>query len=295
MVAIVGLLAMLPLTASAGTLDHIRQAGKITFGFREDARPFSYKDATGAAAGYSIALCQKVAEQVKAELGLPALTTEWVPVKLEDRFNAVKDGKVDLLCGADTATLTRRKDVDFSIPILASGIGAVVRADSPAQLQEVLTTGQPSPRPIWRGSPARTVLEQQTFSVVKGTTTERWLAGKLNDFQLASTTAPVTSYDVGIQQVLDRTSAVFFGDRPILLDAVSRNPSSGDLIVLDRLFTNEPAALTLARNDDDFRLIVDHSLSQLFRSPEIRALYTKYFGEPDDAAISFFRMSAVPD
>jgi polar amino acid transport system substrate-binding protein len=139
------------------------------------------------------------------------------------------------------------------------------------------------------------VLEQQTFSVVKGTTTERWLAGKLNDFQLASTTAPVTSYDVGIQQVLDRTSAVFFGDRPILLDAVSRNPSSGDLIVLDRLFTNEPAALTLARNDDDFRLIVDHSLSQLFRSPEIRALYTKYFGEPDDAAISFFRMSAVPD
>src|SRR5262249_23377204 len=69
--------------AAAGTLDRIRQAGKIELGFREDARPFSYKDEAGKAAGYSIALCEKIADDVKTELGLPSLTVDWVPVTLE--------------------------------------------------------------------------------------------------------------------------------------------------------------------------------------------------------------------
>jgi polar amino acid transport system substrate-binding protein len=64
----------------------------------------------------------------------------------------------------------------------------------------------------------------------------------------------VDSYDAGIKRVLDRNSDVFFGDRAILLEAAKRSPSAGDLVVLDRLFTYEPLALALARNDDDFRL-----------------------------------------
>ena len=46
-------------------------AGKLTLGYRADARPFSYRDEAGKPAGYSVALCQKIAEQVKTELGLP--------------------------------------------------------------------------------------------------------------------------------------------------------------------------------------------------------------------------------
>ena len=37
--------------AAAGTLDRIRQAGKIELGYRNDARPFSNKDESGKAAG----------------------------------------------------------------------------------------------------------------------------------------------------------------------------------------------------------------------------------------------------
>ena len=42
--------------AEAATLERVRGAGKIVLGFRVDARPFSYKDASGKAIGYSIAL-----------------------------------------------------------------------------------------------------------------------------------------------------------------------------------------------------------------------------------------------
>ena len=33
--------------AAAGTLDRVTQAGKITLGYRTDARPFSYRDESG--------------------------------------------------------------------------------------------------------------------------------------------------------------------------------------------------------------------------------------------------------
>ena len=69
-------LSLLPVSpAAAATLDRVREAGKLVLGYRADARPFSYQDASGKATGYSVALCQKVADEVKAELGLPDLTS----------------------------------------------------------------------------------------------------------------------------------------------------------------------------------------------------------------------------
>jgi ABC-type amino acid transport substrate-binding protein len=290
--AVLPLAAVMP--ASAATLDRVRETGKLTLGYRADARPFSYRDEAGKAAGYSVALCARIADQVKSELGLSALTVEWLPVTIEDRFVAVQQGKADLLCGADTATLTRRKEVTFSIPIFPGGIGAVLRVDSPPGLQDVLSEAPPS-RPIWRGSPARTILEKKTFSVVAGTTSATWLAGRLDHFELTATVAPVESYEAGIRRVLDRGSDVFFGDRAILLDAAKRSPSARDLVVLDRLFTYEPLALTFARSDDDFRLIVDRTLSRLYSSGEFHNVYVTWFGEPDESAVTFFRMSALPE
>jgi polar amino acid transport system substrate-binding protein len=281
--------------ASAATLDRIKETGKITLGYRTDAQPFSYGDQSGAAAGYSTALCQKIADQVRGELALATLTVVWTPVTLADRFSAVQQGKVDLLCGADTVTLDRRKEVAFSIPIFASGIGALLRADAPAALRQILAEGQPPSHPVWRGSPARTLLEKKTFTIVAGTTGASWLAGRLDAFQISATVAPVDGYDAGIGRVLDRSSDVFFGDRALLLEAARRNASAGNLVVLDRLFTNEPLALALARNDDDFRLVVDKTMSGLLVSKDFDGWYLKWFGEPDESALAFFRTNVLPE
>ncbi len=56
-----------------------------------------------------------------------------------------------------------------------------------------------------------------------------------------------------------------------------------------------PLTLGLARGDDDFRLVVDRTLSRLFRSAEFRALYARWFGEPDESTLEFFRRSALPE
>ena len=278
---------------AGGTLDRIRDAGKVKLGYRTDARPFSY-DESGRAAGYSVALCQRVAEAVKAELNLPRIPLEYVKVESDDRFAALEEGRIDLLCGAATATLERRMKVAFSIPIFPSGIGALMRKDAPERLKAVLEGREPPYRPFWRASLAQ-VLEKRVLSAVAGTTTESWLAQRRQDLDVHAEIVPVPSYAEGVERILRRRSDVLFGDQPILLDAAARGSAAEDLTVLTRHFTYEPLALALSRGDDDFRLVVDRTLSRIYRSGEIGNIYASVFGEPDAGTLSFFGFVALPE
>src|SRR5262249_19423854 len=128
-------------------VERIRGSHRIVFGYRTDARPFSYAGDGGRAAGYSIALCNPVADAVRHDLNLPDLPAEWTPLAVGDRFRALQEGRVDLLCAADTMTLARRTAVAFSIPIFPGGVGALVRADAPVRLREVLEERGPVYQP----------------------------------------------------------------------------------------------------------------------------------------------------
>jgi len=292
-VALAAALAVTPAPADAATLARVKESGKITFGYRIDAQPFSYRDTGGAPAGYAVALCTRIADAVKSELGLPALKVDWVPVSLDDRFRAVKEGKVDLLCEAATETLARRSDVDFSIPIYPGGVGALLRSDASFRLRDVLTRGRQA-GPFWRASPAE-ILEQQTFSAVPNSTAARWLKERSAELQIAAKFVPVDSYEAGVKRLLDRSSSVLFGERAMLVDAAQRSASPGDLRMVDRAFTQEPVALALARDDDDFRLVVDRTLSKLYGAADFAPLYAKSFGSMQDDARAFFKWSALPD
>jgi polar amino acid transport system substrate-binding protein len=286
--ALIALAAFAGPVSAAGTLDKIRQSGKIALGYRAEAQPFSYRDDQGNPAGYSVALCQAIADGLKTDLGLANLSIEWVPVTIDDRFSTVQQGKVDLLCSAETETLSQRKEVSFSLPVYPSGIGALLAADTPPELQEILERGSPPTKPIWRGSPARTLLEAQTFSVVANTRAVDWLRERADAFDIDAKIVPVDSYDAGVQRLIDGTSDVLFGEAT-LLAAAKRSPGARDLTLLDRRFTNEPIALVLARGDEDFRLAVDQKLSQLMRSDSFRSLYSRWFGEFDQSTARFFR------
>ncbi len=274
------------------TLARIKQSGRIRFGYRTEARPFSYRDSTGSPAGFAIALCEKVSGEIKATLGLAALKVEWVPVGLDDRFAAVQQGTVDMLCGADTETLTRRELVSFSIPVFPGGIGALLRADAPPRLWEILAQ-KPRANPSWRAS-AGALLQEQTFSVITGTTADTWLAGKLTEFKLPAKVVRVANYQEGLERLDQRKTSVFFGDRAILFDAVARHPGH-DIRVLDRWFTYEAVGLTLPRGDESLRVIVDRTLSRLYPSAEFRTLYLHWFMvEPDSQTVTFYRWNTRP-
>ncbi len=104
-----------------GTLKKIKDSGTITLGYREQSNPFSFLDEAKKPVGYSLDLCARVVDTVKTQLGLSELKVNYVPLTAENRFDAVANGTVDVLCGNSTNTLSRQKQVSFSAMTFVTG------------------------------------------------------------------------------------------------------------------------------------------------------------------------------
>jgi putrescine:ornithine antiporter len=275
-----------------GTLDRIRVSGKLNIAYRSDARPLSFRDEAGKAAGYTVDLCRHVADAVKAELHLGSLEVNWAPVTGSAGVDEIRQSRADLLCG-DLATLTAREQIAFSIPVFPAGVGAVVRSEAPERLRDVLAGAKPQARPLWRGSTA--ALDRRTFAVVEGSPVAEWLAGRIDTFKVIAKVVNVGSVEDGVKRVLDGSADVFFAERTVLLDAASRSSGADELKVIERQFTVNPVAIGLARGDEDLRFVVDRSLSRLFRSEDFGTLYTHWFGTPEQNTFVFLRGNALPE
>jgi putrescine:ornithine antiporter len=218
----------------------------------------------------------------------------WVAITPESRIAALRDGKVNVLCG-EPDRLSARKDMSFSIPIFQGGIGALLRKDAPAALSQALSERPGPSGPLWRGTPTQRLLQEQTLAVVAGSPAEKALVDRLAEVQLTAKVVTVKDPAEGVQAVVERKASVFFADRSILLDAARRSPAAGDLAVIERRFTLLPVAIALRRGDEDGRLAVDRALSRAYGTPEFRTVYAKWFGEPDESAAAFFRAVALPE
>jgi len=127
------------LPAGAQTLDRIKETAFIKMGYLDDARPFSFAGAGGKASGYTIELCRHIVEELKKELGLPNLLSEFAPVAVDLRMFAIDKARVDLLCSPTSVTMAKRKEVSFSIPVFAGGVRAVMLTSGAAKLRAALT------------------------------------------------------------------------------------------------------------------------------------------------------------
>ena len=78
-----GAILLLAIGAQAQTLERVRSSGTFKIGFREDAAPFSFKDAQGEPSGFSVELCRLIATEVRKALELDQLTIQYVPVGTE--------------------------------------------------------------------------------------------------------------------------------------------------------------------------------------------------------------------
>ncbi len=283
------LLVVASASTSAATLDRVRDTGHLRLGYLANARPLTFRDGeSGPPDGYGIALCQLVADAVKSEVGRRDvdLNVEWVPVNYSSRLREIEQGDIDLLCTPTAQTVGRRKFVSYSIPVFPAGLRAVLRRDASAALREALSE-TPTPGPIWRGSPAAKLLQQTRFAVISGTVWESWLAERRKTLQIDATIVPVRDAQAGLQALLDRKADVFFSDRALVLGAMNGS-SDKEVFIFDRVFTRDPLAFAMARDDAEFRLLVDRTLSQIYSSADFATLYTKWCGEFDEHTREFF-------
>jgi ABC-type amino acid transport substrate-binding protein len=281
--------------AAESVLDKLRAGAPLQVGYRADARPFSYRDESGLPAGYSVDLCHRMIDTVKSEPGLSGVTATWVPIAAGDRFGALESGKIHVYCGADTVTAERKNQVAFSLPIFPGGIGALVRADSPTRLREVLLNGgrDNAAAPGGSAQPPKQedvqTLFMRAFTAVTGTTSAAWLRSRIKDFGVQAFVLPVETFDRGVDQLLGNKTDAFFAERAMLLDTVRRHPSGRMLAVIDRFYTQESLALSFPRGDDAWRQLADRTLSRIYASGEVSNVYEKWFGPLDEPTREFFR------
>jgi polar amino acid transport system substrate-binding protein len=181
--------------------------------------------------------------------------------------------------------------VSFSIPIFNGGIGVMVREDAPPDLLRVLRGEVAHTGPIWRSTINRG-LAQHTYAVDTGTTTEQWVRDKIATLGVIATVVTVDDHEKGVQMVADGKADAYFADRVILEDYFNREKDDDKLMVLERYFNYEPIALAVARTDEDFRLLVDTTLSGLYDSDDFVGLYTRFFGKPSDVTQMLFKVYA---
>jgi ABC-type amino acid transport substrate-binding protein len=279
MVICAGIAASLVLVggvASAATLDRLKQDKTIRIAYREDAPPFSYKGKTGEPAGFMVDLCRAVAKELAQQLNSP-LKTVYIPVTAVDRFDVIAKGKADLLCEPTTQTLSRREEVDFSIPTFVDGAGLLIRSDGPKSLS---------------------ALGGRKIGVLAGTTTEQELNASLKDAGITATVIPAHTHEQGLAMLDDGKISAYFADRAILMYLAAQSKAPRKLLLADNYLTIEPYALALPHGDEDFRLAVDRALSDIYRSGKIAAIFTQTFGsdmKPSKTLQTLYLISALPD
>jgi ABC-type amino acid transport substrate-binding protein len=270
--------ALAEAAAPSPTLDRIKEARAITLGYRNDAAPFSFKDREGRVLGYSVELCARVATAVQKDLGLPEMRVLWTPLDAADRIAAVASGRVDIECGTTTATLTRMKAVDFSLPIFVDGGSVLVRAKS--RLKRLAD------------------LAGKKIAVIGGTTTEEAIVRALNALSSTAILVPVKDGAEGMRELARGNVDAYAADRVVLARLRQRQAKPADFDFIAGDFSYEPYALVMGREDPELRLIVNRTLAGLYRSGDIDPIFQRWLGHlgrPGALLHSMFYLNTLPE
>ena len=269
-----------PLSAKelTGTLLQIKESGKIRVGYREVEPPMSFKDIDGVPAGYTIDICKHVIAEVKEKTGTD-IQVEYVPVTAKERFNALVDNRIDILCGSTTKTLSRSEIVDFTQLTFVTGASLMTLRGKKINDTEAL--------------------KGKKIGVVKGTTTVEALKKMLQKALIIA--VPVT-YDTageGLAALRKGEIDAFASDQVVLIGLASKTKDPNEFTIASMVFSYEPFALAVRRNDADFRLVADRALSRLYRSGEILQIYERWIGRfvPERPQIfdAMFMLQATPE
>ncbi len=227
----------------AQTIDRIKGNNEIRFGFRTDAAPLSYINDQGRPFGLSPLICDQVAQHIAKRLELNDLNVQFIPVDSKDRFEKVASGEIDMLCGAATITLSRREIVDFSIPTYVDGTSLLLPIEAEGTM---------------------TALVGKNVGMRSNTTTE---VSVLNSFEAAGVDATMirfASHPDGIKALRDGEIDAYFADQSILLVNYIAAGLEGKFKLAQEILTIEKQGLAITRGDDDFRLLVDSILSDMY-------------------------------
>lgn len=243
------------------TLDKIMRTKTITIGHRQDELPFSYVTPDGVVRGYSIEICQRIADHVREALKLDALKIDYVVATPATRFVLVKSGKIDMECSATTNNAERREQVAFSYPHFITATRFVAKKSS--------------------GLNSIKDLAGRTVASTTGTVNIEQLQNVNRQEKLNISVLITKVNSEAFTMVESNRASAFVMDDVLLAAHVAFSAAPGDYTISKDTFgPPEPYGILLPKGDVAFKTLVNDALFKMFTGGEIETIYNRWFMSP---------------
>lgn len=261
--ALLAVLVAVPAMAAepSGTLQKIKETGTIAMGIRESSVPFSYLDGNQKPVGYAIEICNKIVDAVKKELKLPDLKVQMIPVLSSNRIPLMANGTIDLECGSTTNNVERQKQVAFTNTHYLTASKFVSK--KAAHIGDIAA------------------LAGKTVVSTSGSTNIVQLNQVNAARKLGITVVAAKDHAEAFLMVETDRAAAFVMDDIILASFIASAKDPAAYVLSEDAFSAaEPYGIMLRRDDAPFKALADKATSDLYLSPEGKALYAKWFQSP---------------
>lgn len=247
---------------ASATLDRIRQTDVLRIGYDGNEPPFDYIDTHGRVTGYSIELCARLAEALRIHLGLPRLTIQYSPVSYSDRVGSVASGTIDIDCGTSTITAQRLTSVAFAPSHFITDSRYVSLA----------------------ANSLRTVddLHGKSVAVVRGTSNASDIARLNRQRRLNLSIIVVSTNQAAFDLLAQGRVSAFPMDDVLLRMMIDTSGHPARYAISRELLAPSPQyyGFMIRRDDPQFARVIDAALRKIYASPDMQALYERWFDAP---------------
>lgn len=243
-----------------GTLKKIKDTGTITLGVRDSSIPFSYLDDNQKPIGYSIDLCMKIVDAVKADLKLPNLNVVMQPVTSATRIPLMANGTIDLECGSTTNNVERQQQVSFANTTFVTANRLVSKKSA--------------------GISKLDDLKGKTLVSTSGTSNLKQVTQLNGDKSLGINIVPANDHSNAFQMVETDRAAAFAMDDILLYSLVANSKAPANYVISTEALSTEPYGIMLRKDDPQFQKVADNAIDAVFKSGEINKIYAKWFLSP---------------
>ena len=243
--------------AQAQTLEKIKKEGAIVIGHRDASIPFSYLDDKQQPIGYSMDLCMKIVDAVKAELKMPNLQVKLNQVTSATRIPLMANGTVDMECGSTTNNIERQKQVAFITTTFVTANRLVSK----------------------KASKISTLADMKGKAIVStsGTTNIKQITELNAARNLGMNVMAGKDHAESFLMVETGRAVAFAMDDILLYSLVASSKAPADYTITNEALSVEPYGIMIRKDDPGFKKVADGAIQALFKSGEINKIYAKWF------------------